>query len=78
MRDELLMLSSSFLVPCLVHDGISVWDTLAIGEYLNEIKPEAHLLPADLGQADSLPLDLRRDAFGLWFHALGLADEFAR
>jgi glutathione S-transferase len=48
MRDELLMLSSSFLVPCLIHAGITVWDTLAIGEYLNEIKPEAHLLPADL------------------------------
>jgi len=47
MRDELLMLSSSFLVPSLIHDGINVWDTLAIGEYLNEIKPEAHLLPAD-------------------------------
>ena len=48
MRDELLLLSSSFLVPCLTHDGISVWDTLAIGEYLNEIKPEARLLPAEL------------------------------
>jgi glutathione S-transferase len=24
-----------------------VWDTLAIGEYLNEIKPKAGLLPAD-------------------------------
>jgi glutathione S-transferase len=47
IRDELLLLSSSFLVPCLEHDGITVWDTLAIGEYLNEIKPEAHLLPAD-------------------------------
>ena len=48
VRDELLLLSSSFLVPCLIHDGVSVWDTLAIGEYLNEIKPEAHLLPKDL------------------------------
>jgi glutathione S-transferase len=47
MRDELLLLSSSFLVPSLIHDGINVWDTLAIGEYLNEIRPEAHLLPAD-------------------------------
>ena len=47
-RDELLLLSSSFLVPCLIHDGVSVWDTLAICEYLNEIKPEAHLLPKDL------------------------------
>jgi len=26
---------------------VRVWDTLAIGEYLNEIKPEAGLLPAD-------------------------------
>jgi glutathione S-transferase len=47
MRAELLLLSSSFLVPCLTHDGISIWDTLAIGEYLNEICPEAQLLPAD-------------------------------
>ncbi|ACB95582.1 glutathione S-transferase family protein [Beijerinckia indica] len=47
MRAELLLLSPSFLVPCLTHEGIKVWDTLAIGEYLNEIKPEAHLLPED-------------------------------
>jgi glutathione S-transferase len=48
IRAELLLLSSSILVPCLEHDGITVWDTLAIGEYLNDIKPEARLLPADL------------------------------
>jgi glutathione S-transferase len=48
VRAELLLLSPSFLVPCLRHHGIIVWDTLAIGEYLNEIKPEAHLLPSDL------------------------------
>ncbi|MGH8514296.1 MAG: glutathione S-transferase, partial [Gammaproteobacteria bacterium] len=47
MRAELLLLSSSFLVPCLSHNGLMVWDTLAIGEYLNEIKPAAHLLPED-------------------------------
>src|SRR6202008_4748863 len=46
-RAELLLLSPSFLVPCLTHDGIKVWDTLAIGEYLNELKPEAGLLPKD-------------------------------
>jgi glutathione S-transferase len=45
-RAELLLLSPSFLVPCLRHDGITVWDTLAIGEYLNEVFPEAGLLPA--------------------------------
>jgi glutathione S-transferase len=45
-RAELLLLSPSILVPCLTHDGIRVWDTLAIAEYLNELKPEAGLLPA--------------------------------
>lgn len=46
-RAELLLLSPSVLVPRLEHNGISVWDTLAIAEYLNEIKPRAGLLPAD-------------------------------
>jgi glutathione S-transferase len=49
-RAELLLLSPSFLVPRLIHDEMKVWDTLAIAEYLNEIKPAAHLLPADQGQ----------------------------
>src|SRR5262245_1522255 len=47
VRAEILLLSSSILVPRLDHDGASVWDTLAIGEYLNEILPKAGLLPAD-------------------------------
>jgi glutathione S-transferase len=46
-RAELLLLSPSFLVPRLTHGGLKVWDTLAIAEYLHEIKPEAGLLPAD-------------------------------
>jgi glutathione S-transferase len=49
-RAELLLLSPSFLVPCLIHDKLKVWDTLAISEYLHEIKPEAGLLPADQAQ----------------------------
>jgi glutathione S-transferase len=44
-RAELLLLSPSILVPRLVHDGLRIWDTLAIAEYLNEIRPEAGLLP---------------------------------
>lgn len=48
MRAEMLLLSSSMLVPSLLHNGVTVWDTLAIGEYLNEIKPKAGLLPADI------------------------------
>jgi len=47
-RAELLLLSPSFLVPCLTHNGIKVWDTLAIGEYLSEIMPAAGLLPKTL------------------------------
>ena len=44
-RAELLLLSPSFLVPCLTHDGVKIWDTLAIGEYLNETLPDTALLP---------------------------------
>ena len=46
-RAELLLLSPSFLVPCLTDNKIKVWDTLAIGEFLNEIAPKAGLLPKD-------------------------------
>lgn len=44
-RAELLLLSPSFLVPCLTHNGIKVWDVLALAEYLNETFPQAGLLP---------------------------------
>lgn len=47
VRAELLLLSPSFLVPRLSHDGIEIWDTLAIAEYLREIRPRAGLFPAD-------------------------------
>lgn len=49
-RAEILLLSPSMLVPCLTHDGIQVWDTLAIAEYLNEIRPDAGLMPTDRAQ----------------------------
>jgi glutathione S-transferase len=48
-RAELLLLSPSILVPCLTHQGTRIWDTLAIAEYLNEIRPKAGLLPAERG-----------------------------
>ena len=47
VRAELLLRASSIRVPCLVHDGVQVWDTLAIAEYLNELRPQAQMLPAD-------------------------------
>jgi len=46
-KAEMLLLAPSMLVPCLRHNGATVWDTLAIAEYLNEVKPKAGLLPAD-------------------------------
>jgi glutathione S-transferase len=46
-RAEILLLSPSILVPCLTYAELKVWDTLAIGEFLNEIAPRAGLLPKD-------------------------------
>lgn len=48
MRQELLLLSPSVLVPRLTNEGVTVWDTLAIAEYLAEIRPKAGLWPADM------------------------------
>jgi glutathione S-transferase len=47
VRKELLLLAPSIRVPCLSHEGATVWNTLAIAQYLNEVMPEAKLLPAD-------------------------------
>ncbi len=38
--------SPSGKVPALVHRGLVVWESLAIAEYLNDLKPEAGLWPA--------------------------------
>jgi glutathione S-transferase len=34
-------------VPCLVHDGLAVWDSLAIAEYLADTFPDKQLWPQD-------------------------------
>lgn len=44
-RAELLLRASSIRVPCLIHHGVTVWDTLAIAEYLNEVCPDAGMYP---------------------------------
>jgi glutathione S-transferase len=46
-RAELLLRASSIRVPCLVHDGVTVWDTLAIAEYLHEVCPKASMYPGN-------------------------------
>ena len=33
-------------VPILLHRGLAVWESIAIAEYLNDLKPEAGLWPA--------------------------------
>jgi glutathione S-transferase len=37
--------SPSGRVPVLLHRGLAVWESLAIAEYLNDLKPEASLWP---------------------------------
>src|SRR5208283_5603395 len=49
-RAELLLRSASILVPCLMHDGLLIWDTMAIAEYLAETCPKAGILPKDRGR----------------------------
>lgn len=46
-RAELLHLSPSFLVPRLEYDGAAVWGVLAIAEFVNELAPQARILPED-------------------------------
>lgn len=47
VKDELLLRASSILVPCLIDGNISIWDTIAIAEYLNEKFPNAGMLPKE-------------------------------
>lgn len=45
--EEISRFSPSGRVPVLKHGALTVWDSLAICEYLAEIAPEAHLWPGD-------------------------------
>ena len=46
-RSTILRYSPSGRVPALKHNGLTVWDSLAICEYLAEAFPKAHLWPKD-------------------------------
>ena len=39
--------SPSGRVPVLLHRGLAIWETIAIAEYLNDLKPETGLWPAE-------------------------------
>ncbi|HET9149313.1 MAG TPA: glutathione S-transferase family protein, partial [Alphaproteobacteria bacterium] len=44
-RAAILRYSPSGKVPCLVHGAVTVWESLAIAEYLAEVFPNAGLWP---------------------------------
>jgi len=46
-KQEILKVTPAGRVPALVDDGLVVWDTLAIAEYLAEKFPEKQLWPQD-------------------------------
>jgi glutathione S-transferase len=46
-KDRILSVSASGKVPALIDGDVTVWDSLAIIEYLGERFPEASLWPAD-------------------------------
>ena len=39
--------SPSGRVPVLLHRGLAIWESIAIAEYLNDLKPETGLWPAE-------------------------------
>jgi glutathione S-transferase len=49
-KREITRVSPVGKVPVLVDEGLSVWDTLAIAEYLHERFPDKQLWPADAKQ----------------------------
>jgi glutathione S-transferase len=46
-RAEILRYSPSGKVPALIRGGVTVWESLAIGEYLAELFPQAQLWPQE-------------------------------
>jgi glutathione S-transferase len=46
-KSEILVANPAGRVPVLHHDGLVIWDSIAICEYLNELAPAAQLWPAD-------------------------------
>src|SRR5258708_31975972 len=60
-QPEIRKHSPSGRLPVLLHRGLAVWESLAIGEYLNDLKPEAGLWPAATaapGPAPSIPSEI--------------------
>jgi glutathione S-transferase len=50
MKAEIAKVNPAGKVPVLHHDGLVIWDSLAICEYVAELAPAAKLWPADRAQ----------------------------
>jgi glutathione S-transferase len=46
-RNQILQYSPSGRVPVLIHNGLTVWESLAICEYIADLFPDRQLLPQD-------------------------------
>jgi glutathione S-transferase len=44
-KAQINAISPSGKVPCLNYNGLLIWDSLAIAEFINELNPQAELLP---------------------------------
>ena len=70
-KQTMRALSPTGNVPLLVHDGLAVWDTLAIAEYLAETFPHAGVWPravADRARARSLCAEMHSGFTALRSH----------
>lgn len=73
-RPEYLALNPNGVVPTLVHDGLAIYESSVINEYLDEVFPEPPLKPADAGSRARMRIwtRLADDAFGpnqVWNYA---------
>ena len=46
-KPDYLKINPNGVVPALVHDGVPIWESTFINEYLDEVFPEVPLRPAD-------------------------------
>ena len=74
-RAEILLLSPSILVPCLTYQGHAGVGHAGDRRVSERDRAEGGPSAQGSGNARPLPLDLRRDAFGLRLAEAGAADE---
>src|SRR5690348_9759076 len=73
-RPDYLALNPNGVVPTLVHDGLAIYESSVINEYLDEVFPEPGLKPADAAGRARMRIwtKLADEAFGpnqVWNYA---------